>query len=605
MKKSTEIERVPAGAAGIDQISSLPEALFQTAKQLPEEPAQWHRKDGQYLSITYAQLASQVRYLACGLIRSGIKPGDRIAILMENRPEWAVIDYAILAVGAITVPLYCSYRPQDISYVLNDSGAIAAFVSGGKLIQDLLTAVEHSPAIRHIYSIEKHHHPMVSPMVSLEGGELDDASLSRRMSAVDRNTLATLVYTSGTTGNPKGVMLSHGNIITNLESVPAVIDIHSGRSGDRLLSFLPLAHALERTGSHFLAYSFGLSVAFAERPETVAKNMQESRPTLMIAVPRMLEVIRSRILAHAKNQPLLHRTLFYSYVHLAAKRNNSMLAKLFLPLLDKLVGEKIRQRFGGRLRALISGGAPLGVELTEFFESIGLPVLEGYGLSESAPLISVNPMQDRRAGSVGLAAKGVEIKIAADGEILARGANIMAGYWKNRKASKEVLQDGWLHTGDIGTLDSDGYLRITDRKKDIIVTSGGENIAPQRIEQLLLEDDMIDQVVVYGDQRPYLVALIVANETACREWSDHQGLPETDWRHLCDSPVLKKQLQVRVNQHLKPLNPFEQIRRIHLISEPFAVETGLLTPTMKIRRRKVSEYYESAIEALYHKESSE
>lgn len=591
---------MPTEVHAIDQVSSLPEAMFKTAQQLPQEPAQWHRKDGQYLSITYAQLASQVRYLACGLIRSGIKPGDRIAILMENRPEWAVIDYAILAIGAVTVPLYCSYRPQDISYVLNDAGAVAAFVSGGKLIEDLLTAIEHCPDVRHIYSIEPHSHPRVSAMVCLEGGELDNAALSRRMAAVNRDTLATLVYTSGTTGNPKGVILSHGNIITNLESVPAVIDIHAGHTGDRLLSFLPLAHALERTGGHFLAYSFGLSVAFAERPDTVAKNMQESRPTLMITVPRMLEVIRSRILAHVKKQPLLHRKLFHSYVALSAKRNNSLLARLLLPLLDKMAGEKIRQRFGGRLRALISGGAPLGIELTEFFEAIGLPVLEGYGLSESAPLISVNPMQDRRAGSVGIAAKGVEVKIAADGEILARGANIMSGYWKNRQASKEALHDGWLHTGDIGTLDSDGYLRITDRKKDIIVTSGGENVAPQRIEQLLLEDDMIDQVVVYGDQRPYLVALIVANEGACREWSENQGLPESDWHHLCHSPVLNKHLQTQVNKRLKPLNPFEQIRRIHLISEPFAVETGLLTPTMKIRRRKVSEYYESAIATLYN-----
>ncbi len=586
--------------SSIDDISSLPEALFRTAQTHAADPAQWYREQGEYLPVTYAQLATRIRHVASGLIRAGYKAGDRIALLMENRPEWAVIDYAILSIGAVTVPLYCSYRPQDMSYVLNDSGAVAIVTSGGKLLRDLLLAIKTCSHVKHVYAIENSSgSEQVHSLVGLEAGDIEEAALSKRLNHIERDTLATLVYTSGTTANPKGVMLTHGNIIANLEAVPYVFDLTAGSAGDRMLSFLPLAHTLERTGGHFLSYSFGLSVAFAERPDTVAKNMTEAKPTFMIVVPRMLEVIRSRMLAQVSKQSAFKQKMFYTYLNLSGKQNLGLFGALMLRLLDKLVGEKIRGRFGGHMRTFISGGAPLSIEIAEFFEALKLPVLEGYGLTESAPLLSANPMYDRRIGSVGIAGKGVELKIAEDGEILARGANIMPGYWKNRKATKETLIDGWLHTGDIGDIDGDGYLRITDRKKDIIVNSGGENIAPQRIEGVLIGDEKIDQVVVYGDQKPYLVALVVPNQEACSLWAKEQGLPETDWDHLCDSDILKKNLQTKINNLLKPLNPFEQVRRIHLLHQPFSIESGLLTPTMKIKRRKVYEHFHDTLESLY------
>ncbi len=579
--------------------TSLPDALFQIEAHQSTSPAQWYRKDGEYVPLTYAHLVQRIRHVASGLITSGIKHGDRVAILMENRPEWAVIDYAILSIGAVTVPLYCSYRPQDMAYVLNDSGAVAVFTSGGKLLRDLLLAARECPHVKAIYSIDKASNgEVLHHMQELEAGEVATEQLAERLARVNRDTLATLVYTSGTTANPKGVMLTHGNILTNLESVPAVItDINLG---DKMLSFLPLAHALERTGSHFLPYSFGISVAFAERPDTVAKNLVEASPTIMIAVPRMLEVVRSRILGQVATQSPLKRKLFHTFLKLSRQETRGPISSILYRLLDKLVGEKIRQRFGGRLRIMISGGAPLNVEVAEFFEALNLPVIEGYGLSESAPLLAVNPMHDRRIGSVGLAAKGVEIRIEEDGEIIARGANIMPGYWKQKKATKEALIDGWLHTGDIGHIDEDGYLYITDRKKDIIVNSGGENIAPQRIEILLDDDAQIEQALVYGDQKPYLVALIIPNEEACMAWAHEQGLPETDWEHVCTSDILKKALQTKINTILKPLNPFEQVRRIILLPHPFTIEEGLLTPTMKIKRRKVYEKYHDALELLYN-----
>jgi len=586
----------------MDNISSLPEALFRSADHYAACPAQWYRQDGTYLPITYAQLATRIRHLASGLIRAGFKAGDHIALLMENRPDWAVVDYAILSIGAVTVPLYCTYRPKDIIHVLNDSSSIAIITSGGKLLESIMLGLDSCSKIRHIYAMDRHHnHTRVESLISLEGGEIEEDKLDQCLKCIDRNTLATLAYTSGTTAHPKGVMLTHGNILTNLESVPAVIDISAGPHGDRLLSFLPLAHMLERTGSHFLPYTFGLSVAFAERPDTVAKNMMEAKPTIMVSVPRMLEVVRNRMLSHVSKQSAFKQKLFHRYFSLARKDNPGCLSRLMLKQLDKIIGQKLRDRFGGRLRLLVSGGAPLNTEVATFFEAMRLPIIEGYGLSESAPLLAANPMHDRRIGSVGIASKGVELNIAPDGEILARGANIMLGYWKNPTATNDVLVDGWLHTGDIGVLDHDGYLYITDRKKDIIINSGGENIAPQRIESLLETDQAIDQAIIFGDQRPYLVALIAPNQEFCEAWAQQSGLPASDWPQLCESEILNKQLQHHIHTLMKQLNTFEQVRRIHLLDQQLSLESGLITPTLKIKRYKVYKQYGETLTSLYNR----
>jgi len=592
---------MPAKYSPLASARHLPDSLFHTAEHYPSRPAQWYRQDGEYLPVTYSQLASRVRHVASGLIRAGVKAGDRIAILMENRPEWAVADYAILSLGAVTVPLYCSYRPQDMAYVLKDAGVTAVFVSGGQLLVNLLKAVGNCPDIQAIYTLEETEGERLHHITELEAGDADMPALEARLAEIDRDQLATLVYTSGTTANPKGVMLSHGNFLANLEAVPDIIDF---TAEDKMLSFLPLAHALERMAGHFLPYAFGLSVAFAERPDTVAKNLAETHPTLMISVPRMLEVVRSRILGQVAKQPALKQKLFHHFLALAgraAKHGVGGLDALVLKLLDRLVGAKIRERFGSRIRLMVSGGAPLSTEVAEFFEAVGIPILEGYGLTESSPLISANPADDRRIGSVGKPVTGVRVRIAEDGEILARGGNIMLGYWHLDEATKEAVDDkGWLHTGDLGMVDEDGYLYITGRKKDLIVNSGGENIAPARIETLLDGDELIEQSVVYGDQKPYLVALIVPNQEACLAWAKEEGLPETDWEGLCTSAIFRKALQTKISQILKPLNPFEQVRRIHIISEPFTIEDGLLTPTLKIKRRKVYERYAEVLENLYN-----
>ena len=588
----------------LDSAPSLPALLRAVAEAQPHRPAQWRRGDDGYLPVTYEQFDARIRSLACGLLLAGVKGGDRVVVLMENIPEWAMVDYAIMSVGAVTVPMYCSFRPQDIAYVLKDCGATLAFTSGGSLLNHLLAAADETRGLKKIYALnpggvkDARLHALADLHTQAGGNPRDAAELDKRLAGVRRDTLATLVYTSGTTGNPKGVMLSHGNIMANLEVVPRIIRL---RDDDMMLSFLPLAHALERTGGHFLPYSFGLSVAFAERPDTVAKNMAEARPTLLITVPRLLEVIRSRMLGQVAQQSLPARLMFNRFLSLGLRRGEGELSafnRLSLRLLDRIVGQKIRDRFGRRLRLLISGGAPLSEDVAAFFEALGLPVLEGYGMTEAAPLVSVNPMDDRRIGSVGRPAHNTEVKIADDGEILVRGPNVMSGYWKEKKESTAMLADGWLHTGDIGYLD-DGYLYITDRKKDLIVNSGGENIAPQRIENLLVGDPLIDQVVVFGDQRPYLVALLVPNRDNCTAWAAEQGLPESDWPHLCASKVLRKMLQTRVASILHPLSAYEQVRRISLLDTPLTIEDGLLTPTMKVRRRQVFERYGELLETLY------
>lgn len=580
--------------------ANLPAALFATAGALASEPAQWLRTDDRYHPITYGRLAERVRRVATGLLAAGVGPGDRVVLLMENRPEWAVADYAAMAIGAVTVPLYCSYRPQDMRYVIEDAGARIVIASGGSLLSHVLEAVESCPDVASVYALEPPRgHALVRPFAELEAHDADAAAIEGRMSGIDRHSLATIVYTSGTTALPKGVMLSHGNLLAVVEAACGVIDF---RPGEMMLSFLPLAHSLERLAGHFLVYSAGLSVAFAERPDTVAKNLPEARPSLLISVPRMLEVVRARILSQVAKQPAWRRRLFAAYLACgqARFRNDAGPARRLLhALLDPLVGAKIRKRFGGRLRLMVSGGAPLGTEVNAFFEGIGLPILQGYGLTESAPLISVNPPGDRRLGTVGQPVGSVEVRLAGDGEVLARGANVMLGYWRQPEATAQAIVDGWLHTGDIGELDADGYLRITDRKKDIIVNSGGENIAPQRIESLLIADELIDQVAVFGDHRPYLVAIVVPNAEACEAWARNAGLPASDWPALAASTVLRKELQNRIAAMLSPLNPFEQVRRIHVRAEPFTIESGLLTPTLKIKRRLVFGMLKDEIEALY------
>ena len=587
----------------IREAKNLPALLAAVARARGEAPAQWRRTpDGAYAPIPYATLWRQVQAFASGLIRQGLAPGDRVALLMENRPEWAVADFGTLAAGGVLVPLYTTARVEELAYVLADAGASRVVVSAGRLADRLAEALAGRPELAGVV-------PVVvggpAPDGALRWDDLvdkpDEEAVAARIGALGRDDLASLVYTSGTTGDPKGVMLTHGNFLANLEGASGIVRL---TPDDRMLSFLPLAHALERTAGHYLAYASGMSVAFAERPDTIAKNMQEARPTLLITVPRVLEVVRARLLAQVDKQPPRTRRLFRAWLGAAMRvrgeRRGGLVARLLLALLDPLVGAKVRARFGGRLRLMVSGGAPLAPEVGRFFDALGIPVIEGYGMTEAAPVISVNPPERKKFGTVGPPLPNVEVRIGPDGEILARGPNVMRGYWNRPEATRETLDDeGWLHTGDLGALDADGYLVITDRKKDILVNSGGENIAPQKIEARLASDPCIAQAVVYGDGKPYLVALVVPEREACEAWAREEGLPETPWEKLVASKALRRMLQTRINRLLAGFAPHEQVRRIHLLAEPLTIESGLLTPTLKVKRKKVYARFGEALEALY------
>lgn len=572
--------------ARLQEYSSLPAVLYAQAQRMGDQTAQWRHAGNGYTPLSYRWLAEKSRALANGLMALGVQEGDRVAILMENRPEWAVVDYGILSCGAVTVPLYCSYRAQDLAYVLNDSSSRIAICSGGKLLRHLLEAKKHCPRLDRVFALDAPVIDGVQPFEALLSSHAD--RVDDRLATIDRSRLATLIYTSGTTGEPKGVMLTHGNLLANIESILRVVPI---LPNDKMLSFLPLAHSFERMAGHFLAYTAGISVAFAERPDTLMKNLLEAQPTILLSVPRLYEVVYQRILQRLKQSPAWKRHLAFLYL----EGRGGWLQ----PLLDRMVGRQMRSLFGDNMRMLISGGAPLPVHVGKFFQRIGLPIIEGYGMTEASPVISVNPVDAPRLGTVGKPLPGVSVRIGQDGEILVQGANVMKGYWGKPEETAEALADGWLHTGDVGEMDKDGYLKITDRKKDIIVNSGGENIAPQRIEALIASDGLIEQAVVFGDKKPYLIAIVIPNREACEAWAQEKGLPATTWEGLSQSAILRKELQTRINRVLAHLPPQEQVRRILVDHKPFTLEEGLLTPTMKIKRRLVYQKYLDQIEALY------
>ncbi|HVL69954.1 MAG TPA: long-chain fatty acid--CoA ligase [Vicinamibacterales bacterium] len=559
------------------------------------------------------EMFHRIRDLALGLGSFGIAAGDRVAIVAESRPEWVLCDMAILTLGAVTVPIYPTLSAAQVRYILADSGAKLAIVS-------TRTQAEKVQQVRHLV-------PELEAIVVMEEGDAAHASIieledvarrgHQRMMGewgagkafrdgarlVTPEQLATIIYTSGTTGEPKGVMLTHRNLVSNLYAARDVLDL---TSDDVALSFLPLSHSFERMAS-FLYLFTGTSMVFAETMETIGRDIATVRPTMVTGVPRVYEKMQARILDKAKAAGGARTALFNWAVKVGTRvararlrgRRVSPVLALQAKAADRLVFARIRQGIGGRLRIAVSGSAPLPVSVMEFFTGIGLPIVEGYGLTETAPILTVNPRHALRAGSVGRAVRDVELRIAPDGEILARGANVMAGYYNKPEATAEVLRDGWFHTGDIGSLDEDGYLFITDRKKDIIVTAGGKNIAPQPIENTLKRSPIVTEAVVLGDRRPYAVALIVPDFAALERRLKDLGRPPAEREALIardDVVGLYGELVDGINREL---SPYERIKKFALLPKEFSIDTGELTPTLKVKRRVVEERWRATIDGLY------
>ncbi len=552
---------------------------------------------------SWESINDRVMRLRGGLARLGIKPGNRVAILAENGPHWVVFDQAVLGLGAIVVPLYTTSGPEEMRHVIADSGARLIGVHGDAMA----TKVRGLGGIPEVEGIVAMHPAAVA---------VDDSGLpvipSERLRELDpmlaiegsREDLATFIYTSGTTGMPKGVMLSHGNILSNCDSNLEALGLGEN---DGVLSFLPVAHAFERTAGYYTVMAGGGTISYAEGLTQIAQNLLEIEPTVVLTVPRLLEVIYSRIMRTVEAGSPLRQKLFHAALATGMRANEyrmrgrSLPPRLALPMafFRRVVFARIRAIFGSRLRYLISGGAPLAIEVNRLLAAAGVPIVEGYGLTEASPVVAVNLHGRTRIGTVGRPLKNIEVKTAADDELLVRGPNVMAGYYHREEDTREAIDaDGWLHTGDIVRID-DGFIRITDRKKEIIVLSGGKNISPANLETRLATDPCIAQACVIGDRRKHLAALLVPNFENLAEQlkgSDLAGLPHEE---LINHPKLRELFQARVREFNKPLSDVEAITSFRLVANPFTQENGELTPTMKLRRRVVQEHYRNEIESMY------
>jgi long-chain acyl-CoA synthetase len=568
------------------------------------------KRAGRWVDIGYRDMAERVQDLSIGLQELGVRRGDRVAILSENRPEWAIADYACLAARCTDVPIYPTLPARQAEYILRDSGAVAVLVSSAAQLEKVARVRERLPALSHIITFDDSATGagvLRFEQVLERGRAARERHPDWRASALEvvEDDLATLIYTSGTTGDPKGVMLSHGNIASN---VTTSVALFSFTAEDECLSFLPLSHIFERMFGHYCMFHAGVVINYAESVDTVPADMQEIRPHLMASVPRLYEKIYARVLDSVRTSSPLRKRIFawsrevgerWAEATISRKPVSPAL-KLQRALADRLVFAKLRARTGGRIRFFISGGAPLSPEIARFFYAAGLPILEGYGLTETSPVMAVNTFQNHRLGTVGKAIPDVEIRIAPDGEIVTRGPNVMCGYFNKPQATAEAIdEEGWFHTGDIGIIDADGYLSITDRKKDLIVTAGGKNIAPQPIEILARTSKFVSSAVMIGDRRPFPIMLVVPNPALVKGWAEHKGLPNGDLEQLLDHPDVRQKIEREVRMTLRDLAQFEMPKKLLILPKDFTVEAGELTPTLKVRRRIVEEHNRPAIEALY------
>jgi len=588
--------------------------LFLTAAALERPDCLLAKIGGSYRPISSAELVTEVRRLASALVGLDVEPGDRVALMAENGPHWPTVDFATLALGGVLVPVYPTLTGDQAAYVIADCGAEVVVVQGRERLEALQAERETLRGVRHWVLIDgtaEAGDGATTLQALLRSAEtMDAADFERRARAVRPEDLATFIYTSGTTGKPKGVMLTHGNIASNVEASLERLDIRGGRTA---LSFLPLSHSFERIVDYLYFYR-GLTIAYAESVQTVATNIAEVRPHMFVSVPRIYEKILAKLRETVATAPALRRKVFHwaeavgrecLEYRLRRKRPPGLLG-VRLALADRLVFHKVRAVLGGRFDYAVSGGAPLPRDVAEFFWAAGVEIYEGYGLSETSPVLTVNPRGAARLGTVGPPIPGVEIEIAADGEILARGPNIMRGYHNLPQETAEAIdEEGWFHTGDIGQLDEAGYLMITDRKKEILVNAYGKNVAPAPIEGALKSSRFIEQAVVIGDRRKFLSALLVPDFENLAVEARKMGLSTDDRTALLDQPPVRDLYEREVAAVNEGLARYEQIRKFDLLPAEFTIEGGEITPTMKIKRRVVAEKYGEVIDALYGEESAD
>lgn len=590
---------------------TLAQLLLETLKKYPRPDLVLVKQEGRYVPISSEEFGRKVRHFCLGLRELGLTRGDKVILLSENRPEWVMADFANLCLGAITVPIYTSLVPEQIKYIIDDSDAKAVIVSTEDQWKKIEAIRPALTKVRHFLTFQEEAPEGVLTFHAVqEMGQKTEASepnlFETLANQVQPEDEASLIYTSGTTGLPKGVILTHRNFLSNVKAVTEIIEFSDK---DTVLSFLPLSHVLERMVTFTYLYK-GCRIGYAESVETVAQNLLEIRPNIMVSVPRVFEKIYVRVMDTVLAGSALKKKIFFWALKVGKEVGRRKLSGEKIPgalerkrkLAHKLVFSKILEKTGGQVRFFVSGGAPLSRDIAEFFYALGLVILEGYGLTETSPVISVNTFENLKFGTVGKPIPGVEVKIAPDGEILTRGPNVMKGYYKKEAETREVFEGGWFHTGDIGRIDEDGFLIITDRKKDIIVTAGGKNVAPQPIENILKTNPYIVNAVVIGDKRRFVSALIVPNFEKLEEYARQAGLPFRDRTELVRDQRVVQFLLSEIDRSTPYLASFEKIKKIAVLERDFEIEKDEMTPTLKVRRNIIEKKYQALIDSLYVEE---
>jgi len=599
--------------------TTLVDVFWRRVESTPELPAILQKVNGTYQPIIWREQGRVVELAMGGLAKLGLKAGEHLSILSQPCPKWTWADLTILSLGAVTVPVYPTLTPAEVDYLVKHSDSVGIFCENEVQLTKILEREKLPEKLR--FAVLFNGQAPFSEKLKiltwddlLKDGEVylptHGAEINAARRAVKAENLASIVYTSGTTGVPKGVMISHDNIYSVCE---AVLERQPVRQNDLALSFLPLSHVYERVGGQFLAIFAGMPTAYAESIESVPKNMVEVRPTIVNGVPRFYEKAYQRIVTEVRHLPKAQQILIKWALSLGKRApltpdDSSLSRQLYraeLRAADRLVYSKIRRRFGGRLRMLVSGAAPLPSDVQRFFETLGLTIVEGYGLTETCAPVACNTPEENRLGTVGRPLNGVSVKIAEDGELLVKGRTVFSGYYKNEGATAEAFADGWFKTGDIAEIDADGFIKIKDRKKDIIITAGGKHVAPQYIENLFKGEPTISHCLVYGDRRKFITALLTLNEAAVRGFAEQHKIAFTNISELAVSPAVRAEVERIVEKINSGLASFERIKRFAILDTDFSIESDELTPTFKVKRKFVTEKYRSLLDGLYDQEDLE
>ena len=587
---------------------TLSQLFLNTIKSYPKDDLMLYKKDGSFTPISTAEFEKQVKHFALGLRDLNYEAGDKLIILSENRPEWVMTDMANLCLGGVTVPIYTSLVPEQIKYIIDNSDAKVVVFSDDEMWEKIKTIQSELIKVEHYITCQADgpEGTLTFADVQKRGERLakEQPDLFEELALkVKPDDVASIIYTSGTTGAPKGVMLMHSNFVSNVEAVTTIIEF---TEKDTVLSFLPLSHVLERMVT-FAYLCKGCSIGYAESIETVAENLLEIRPQIMVSVPRVFEKIYAKVMDNVLASSSLKRKIFFWAARIGKEYGRKKMLdqpvsgslQFKKNLAHKLVFSKIIEKTGGMVRFFVSGGAPLSKDIAEFFYAMGLIVLEGYGLTETSPVIAVNTLEDIKFGSVGKPIPGVEVKIAEDGEILTKGPHVMKGYYKMEAETQETIKDGWFYTGDVGFLDEEGFVTITDRKKDLIVTAGGKNVAPQPIENIIKTNLYVSNAVIIGDKRKFISALVVPNFEKLVEYANANNISYSDYADLVENDKILNFIEAEINRATPGLASYEKVKKVALLDREFEIEKGEITPTLKVKRNIVEQKYRSIIDSLY------